>query len=83
METLDLDAWYRPTNQPSGAPPRRNEGTWRGSLVVAFADVDATGGDRTVISTAPIPKSGEPHGILVKLPKARRWPAQTSDLGPL
>ena len=82
-DPLELEGWWAPIEQASGAPERLNDQAWRGSLVVAFADVDSPGGERTVVSTAPIPKKGEPHGILVKLPRASRWPAATPDLGPL
>lgn len=79
----DIDGWWRPVDASSGTPERSNDEAWRGSLVVAFADVDAPGGERAVLSTAPIPKEGEPHGILVKLPRAARWPTSATDLGPL
>ena len=46
-----------------------------GALAVAYFDVDRAGQSaRVVLSTAPIPRVGAPHGVLVKLPGGARFP---------
>jgi len=73
VTTVKSDGGALILDVPSGwAGWKRDGDVLRGSIVIAFHDVDDEG-EPTVIATAPLPKRARPTGLVMRLPKLARW----------